>query len=148
VNKTLGTQIILTSDDIRQWHEDIQRAERQKREADEIIADRRRKLDAAAIFGVKVAPIQPAPEGQEESFYGAVLRIGASFDRLVEHHEIQAELRKIPRFAAMLDKNKGAYYYAVILRLKNAGEIKKLGRKLRFIHKNETPPEGNPEGAS
>jgi hypothetical protein len=40
-----------------QWQEDIQQAERAKAEADEIIADRRRKLDAAAIFGVKLTAV-------------------------------------------------------------------------------------------
>jgi hypothetical protein len=46
VNKTVGDQVILTSDDIRQWQEDIQKAERAKVDADATIADRRKKLDA------------------------------------------------------------------------------------------------------
>jgi hypothetical protein len=148
MNQMFGNQVILTTDDIREWQEDIQKAERTKTEADEIIADRRRKLDAAAIFGVKLNPIPLEPEGDGESLHAAVERIGLGFDRAVQHHEIQAELRKVPRFAEMLDKHKGAYYYTVVNRLKQDGKIKKAGKKIRFIHKNETPPEGNPEGAS
>ena len=148
VNQMFGNQVILTTDDIRQWQEDIQKAERNKAVADEIIADRRRKLDAAAIFGVKLSPIPPEPEDGGESLHAAVERIGAGFDRLVQHHEVQSELRKIPRFAEMLDKHKAAYYYTVINRLKKDGKIKKVGRRLRFIHKIEAPPEETPEGAS
>lgn len=148
MNKTIGTQVILTSDDIRRWQEDIQNAERAKADADATIADRRRKLDAAAIFGVRINPIPLEPEGESESMRAATERILDGFDRPVEHHELQAELRKIPRFAEALNKHKGAYYYTLVKRLKDDGKIKKVGRKIRFIHKIETPPEETLEGAS
>lgn len=48
----------------------------------------------------------------------------------------------------MLEKNNGAYYYTMINRLVKREEVKKVGKKIRLIHNNETPPEGNPEGAS
>ncbi len=148
VNQMFGNQVILTTDDIRQWQEDIQRAERARTDADAIIADRRRKLEAAAILGGKVSPIPLMPEGGDESMQAAIERIGLGFNRPVEHHEIQAELRKFPRFAESLDRHKAAYFYTCIARLKKDGKIKKVGRgKVRFIHKNEAPPEGNPEGA-
>ena len=147
MNKMVGNQVLLTSADIRRWQDDIQKAERAKAEADAIIADRRKKLDAAAIFGVKIEQNTPEPEA-DESMQAAVERILGGLDRAVEHHELQAELRRNPRFADMLKKHKGAYYYTLVLRMKNAGKIKKMGRKIRFIHKNEAPPEGNPEGAS
>ena len=148
MNQMFGNQVILTTDDIRQWQEDIQKAERAKADAEAIIADRRKKLDAAAIFGVKINPVPLEPEGGGESLHAAVERILGSFDRAVAHHELQAELRKIPRFAEMLDKHKGAYYYTVIARLKKDTRIRKVGKKIRLIHKNEAPSEGNPEGAS
>lgn len=149
MNQMFGSQVILTTDHIRQWQEDIQKAERQKADADAIIADRRRKLDAAAIFGVKLNPLPLEPEGGEESMQAAAERILKGFDRAVEHHELQAELRKIPRFAEMLDKHKGAYYYTLVMRLKKAGKVRKVGRKLRSIPRNdEAPPEGNSEDAS
>jgi hypothetical protein len=147
VNQMFGNQVILTTDDIRQWQEDIQRAERAKADADAIIADRRRKLDAAAIFGVKPDQVPLEPEAESESMPAAAERILSGLNRPVEHHELQAELRKIPRFAEALGKHKGAYYYTLVMRLKKAGKIKKVGRKIRYIHKNEAPPEGNPEGA-
>ena len=57
-------------------------------------------------------------------------------------------MRKIPRFAEILGKHKGAYYYTLVKRLKDDGKIRKVGRKIRLIHKIETPPEETPEGAS
>jgi hypothetical protein len=147
MNKMLGNQVILTSDDLRQWQDDIRKAERAKAEAEAIIADRRKKLEAAAIFGVKIDPIPSEPEA-DESMQAAAERILSGLDRAVEHHELQAELRRTPRFAEMLDKHKGAYYYTLVMRLKKSGKIKKVGRKIRSIHKNEAPPEGNPEDAS
>ena len=148
VNQMFGNQVILTTDNIREWQEDIQKAERAKADADAIIADRRKKLDAAAIFGVKLNPIPPGPGDGGESLHAAVERILGGFDRAVAHHELQAELRKIPRFAEMLDKHKGAYYYTVVARLKKDTKIRKVGKKIRLIRKNEAPSEGNPEGAS
>jgi hypothetical protein len=78
----------------------------------------------------------------------AVERILAGFQGAVVHHELQAELRKTPRFREVLDKNKGAYYYTLIKRLADGGKIKKVGKKIRLIHKNEAPPEEPQEGAS
>lgn len=149
MNQMFGNQVILTTDHIRQWQEDIQKAERQKADADAIIADRHRKLEAAAILAGEInpPPIPLALEAGEESMQAAAERILGGFDRAVEHHELQAELRKVPRFAEMLDKHKGAYYYTLVMRLKKAGKIRKVGRKIRLIHKNEAPPEENPEGA-
>ncbi len=147
MNKMLGNQVILTSDDLRQWQDDIRKAERAKAEAEAIIADRSKKLEAAAIFGVKLDPIAPELEADSESMQAAAERILDGFDRPVEHHQLQAELRKNPRFAEMLEKHRGAYYYTLVMRLKKAGKIKKVGRKIRLIHKKEAPPEGNPEGA-
>jgi hypothetical protein len=149
VNQMFGSQVILTTDMIRQWQDDIQKAERVKADADATIADRRRKLDAAAILGGTVSPIPPAPEDDGESMQAAMERIGLGFNRSVEHHEILVELRKIPRFAESLERHKAAYFYTCIGRLKKDGKIKKVGRgKVRFIHKIETPPEETPEGAS
>lgn len=148
MNRMVGNQVLLTSDNLRQWQEDIQKAERAKAEADAIIADRRKKLEAAAIFGVKLEPIVLEPGGESESMPAAAERILGKFDRLVEHHELQAELRKIPRFAEALNKHKGAYYYTLVKRLRDDGKVKKVGRKIRLIHKNEAPPEETPEGAS
>ena len=78
----------------------------------------------------------------------AVRRLLAALSGPVRHHELQAEIRKIPRFREMLDKNNGAYYYTLIRRLVQQGDIKKMGKKIRLVHKDETPPEGNPEGVS
>ena len=74
-------------------------------------------------------------------------RILAGTDKLVRHSELRAELVKYPKFRESLDKNPG-YYYTMIARLKAAGDIRKVGKKIRLIQKDETPPEGNPEGAS
>jgi len=138
----------LTSDDIRQWQEDITAAEHAKAEADATIADRRRKLEAAAIFGVRLDPVIPESGDDSESMPAAVERILGAFDRGAEHRQLRAELRKTPRFAEMLDKHKSAYYYTVISRLAEDKKIKKVGRKFRLIHKNEAPSEGTPESAS
>ncbi len=146
MNKMLGNQVILTGDDLRQWQDDIRKAERTKAEADAIIADRRKKLEAAAIFGAKIEPISSEPDA-DESMQAAAERILNDLNRPMKHHELQTELRKIPRFAGMLKKHKGAYYYTLVMRLKKAGKIKKVGQKIRLIHKNEAPPEGNPESA-
>jgi hypothetical protein len=48
----------------------------------------------------------------------------------------------------MLEKNAGAYYYTVIARLIKAGDVKKSGKKIRLVPKNETPPEENPESTT
>ena len=89
------------------------------------------------------------PKGDDEESMGdAAKRLMAQFQRPIFHSEMQTELRKIPRFQAMLEKNAGAYYYTMINRLVKAGSIKKSGKKIRLVPKIETPSEGNPEGAS
>jgi hypothetical protein len=147
---TIGNQVILSTDDIRQWQEDIAAAERTKAEAEATISDRQRKLDAAAVFGVKIEPIPQALGVDSETMRAAVERILGAIDHAIGHYELQAELRKTPRFAEMLNKHKGAYYYTLIKRLadERPPKIKKVGKKIRLIHRDETPPEGNPEGVS
>jgi len=148
MNNMVSNQILLTSDDIRRWREEIQKADRTKAEADAIIADRRKKLDAAAIFGMEFGLIAAEPEGHSESMPAAAERILSSLERPIEHHELQAELRKIPRFAAMLDKHKGGYYYTFIMRMKKGGKIRKVGRKIQFIRKEQQlPGEGGPDAS-
>jgi hypothetical protein len=88
------------------------------------------------------------PGGDEESMPMAAERILTTLPRrLITHTELRAELRKIPRFREILDKHKGAYYYTLIKRLVDAEKIKKVGKRIALIHKNEAPAEGNPEGA-
>lgn len=148
MNKMVSSQILLTSDDIRRWQEEIQKADRTKAEADAIIADRRKKLDAVAIFGVAFDLTAAEPEGHPESMPAALERILSSLDRPVGHHELLAELRKIPRFAAMLDKRKAGYYYTLILRMKKGGKIRKVGREIQFIRKEQQfPGEGGPDAS-
>lgn len=84
---------------------------------------------------------------EQETLSAGVKRILGTFPGLVAHHELQAELRKVPHFREMLDKHKGAYYYTLIKRFTDGGEIKKVGKRIRLIHKIEAPSEGNPEGA-
>lgn len=155
MNKMVANQVLLTSDDIQRWQADLHEAEEVKAKAEAKIAELHKKLDAAAlivgspILGSPGLSVIQTPADEQESLSAAVKRILATFHRPVAHHELQAELRKIPHFRGMLDKHKGAYYYTVIKRLADAEppEIKKVGKKIRFIHKNEAPPEGNPEGA-
>jgi hypothetical protein len=153
MNKATGTEVLLTSDDIRRWQEDLHKWGGIKANADAQIAELRKKLDAATLlFGTDMPLDFGVPSGDNnksgESMADAVRRILSSFSKLVRHHELQAELRKIPRFREMLDKNNGAYYYTLIRRLDDKGDIKRVGRKIRLIPKNETPPEEASEGAS
>ena len=50
MNKPVTTEILLTSDDIRRWHEEIRRWEATKADAEQHIGQLRRKLDAAALL--------------------------------------------------------------------------------------------------
>lgn len=150
MNKMIGSQVLLTSDDVQRWQTELQEAEAAKAKAEAIIADRRKKLDAAALLAGSNLSTFDTPQVQDdgqESLRAAVERILATFSRPVFHHELQAELRKVPRFREMLDKHKGAYYYTLIKRLADDEKIQKVRKKIRLIHKNEAPPEGNPEGA-
>jgi hypothetical protein len=143
MNKMLGNQVILTTDDIRQWQEEIAAAERAKVAAEATIADRRKKLDAAAIFGFTLDHIASEPEDDSETMRDAVVRILGGFDRPVEHRVLQSELRKVSRFAEMLSKHKSAYYYTLIKRLadETPPKIKKVGKKIRLVPKTEPSPE-------
>lgn len=151
MNKTVGNQVLLTSDDVRHWQEELQKAESAKAQAEGRIVELHKKLEAAALLSGASFPL-PAITGDEgedgqESMGDAAKRLLATFSRPIQHHELQTELRKIQRFREMLDKNAGAYYYTIIQRLAKRGDIKKVGKKIRLIHKNEAPPEGNPESA-
>jgi hypothetical protein len=153
MNKMVGSQVLLTSDDVHRWQTELQEAEAAKVKAEAVIEDRRKKLDAAALLSGSSFPalsIPRTPAGEQETLSAGVKRILGTFPGLVAHHELQAELRKVPHFREMLDKHKGAYYYTLIKRLADAEppEIKKVGKRIRLTHKNEAPPEGNPEGAS
>ncbi len=151
MNKAVGNQVLLTSDDVRRWQEELEKAEAVKVQAESRIVELRKKLEAAALlFGANFpVPTREGGEGDgQESMGDAARRLLAGFSKPVQHHDLQTELRKIPRLREMLDKNSGAYYYTMINRLAKRGEIKKVGKKIRLIHKNEAPSEGNPEDAS
>lgn len=151
MNKPLGSAVLLTSDDIRQWQTDLQKWEETRLNAEVQIARIRQKLEAAKLLaGADFPAIEPGAEQDQETMVDAVLRVLGAASRAMPHHELQAELRKTPRFRTALDKNKGAYYYTVINRLakRDPPVIKKAGKKIRLIHKNETPSEGSSEGAS
>jgi hypothetical protein len=146
MNKPFGNEVLLTSQDIRTWQEELAVAERR-------VVELRTKLEAAAlIFGADFSlsdPPKPKNETEDQESMGAAsLRILGGFQRAMAHRELQAALRAIPRFREMLDKNKGAYYYTMVKRLVKGGKVTKKGKKLRLAPQNETPPEGNPEGAS
>jgi hypothetical protein len=146
MNKSLGNEVLLTMQDIRQWQEELVQAERRA-------AELRKKLEGAAlIFGSKfsLSDLPKSKEGtdDQESMGDATMRLLQGFHRAVFHYELIGALRNIPKFREMLDKNKGAYYYTMIRRLVKDGKVKKAGKKVRLpIPHNETPSEGNPEGA-
>jgi hypothetical protein len=158
MNKHSGNEVLLTADDVRQWQADLKKWEGTAAEADVQIKEIRRRLEAVALIsgtpllGTPLLDIASVSNSQaddnQESMGDAAKRLMAPFNRPIKHAELQAELRKIPRFQAMLEKNAGAYYYTMIQRLVTAGAVKKSGKKIRLVPKNETPPEGNPEGAS
>jgi len=152
MNKHTGNEVLLTADDVRQWQTDLQKWEATSAEADTRIKELRKKLEYAAFLsGGAIEPLATGadPRGDDEESMGdAAKRLMAPFQRPIFHSELQTELRKIPRFQAMLEKNAGAYYYTMINRLVKAGAIKKSGKKIRLAPKIEAPPEGNPEGAS
>lgn len=153
MNKAAGNQVLLTGDDIRRWQDDLQRWEATKSKAEASIAELKAKLGAASLlfgadFPLPVSGGDVAEEGDQETFGDATKRIMATFPKAVLHQEVQAELRKIPRFREVLDRNGGAYYYTVVNRLVKRGEVKKFGKKIRLVQKNETPPEESPESVS
>lgn len=144
MNKAVSKEVLLTSDDIRHWQEELKKWEATKANAESRIAEFRAKLEAAALlFGASFPLIVPvdAGDGEQESLTDATKRILTGFAKPVLHHEIQAELRKTPRFQEMLDKNNGAYYYTMIRRLVDRGDIKRVGKKFRLVHKDEAPAE-------
>jgi hypothetical protein len=155
MNKHTGNEVLLTADDVRQWQLDLQKWEATATEADARIKELRKKLEYVAFLsGSAITALPPASgdskgdDDNQESMGEAAKRLMAPFQRSIFHSELQTELRTIPRFQAMLEKNAGAYYYTMIARLIKAGDVKKSGKKIRLVPKNETPPEGNPEGAS
>ena len=153
MNKHTGNEVLLTADDVRQWQTDLQKWEAISAEADARIKELRKKLEYVAFLsGGMIEPLATHgadPKGDDEESMGdAAKRLMAPFQRSILHAELQTELRKIPRFQAMLEKNAGAYYYTMVNRLVKAGTIKKSGKKIRLVPKIEAPPEGNPEGAS
>ena len=154
MNKHTGNEVLLTADDVRQWQADLKKWEATAAEADVQIKELRKRLEAVAFLsGSQVSVLAPisdlkSDDENQESMGDAAKRLMAPFNRPIKHAELQAELRKIPRFQTMLEKNAGAYYYTMINRLVTAGAVKKSGKKIRLVPKIETPPEGNPEGAS
>jgi hypothetical protein len=142
MNKPIVAEVLLTTDDIRQWQVDLAEAERR-------VIELRRKLEGAAlIFGANLQVETSAMPNHEEGTLGdAALRVLAGFNRAVSNFEVQTELRKTPRFQEMLDKNKGAYYYTVIARLIKGGKIKKWGKKIRIAQKDEALSSGTQESA-
>jgi hypothetical protein len=143
MNKPVAAEVLLTTDDIRQWQADLAEAERR-------VIELRRKLDGAAlIFGANLQiETSSTPNDEEGTLGDAALRVLAGFNRAVSNSDVQTELRKTPRFQEMLDKNKGAYYYTVIARLVKGGKIKKWGKKIRAVaQKDEAPSQGNQESA-
>ena len=143
MNKPIVAEVLLTTNDIRQWQVDLAEAERR-------VIELRRKLDGAAlIFGTNLQ-VEPSvtPSDEERTLGDAALRVLAGFNRAVSNSEVQTELRKTPRFQEMLDKNKGAYYYTVIARLVKGGKIKKWGKKIRAVaQKDEALSQGTQESA-
>lgn len=151
MNKAIGNQVLLTSDQVRGWQEDLQRWEARKTEADEHIDELKRKLDAAKLLsGLTFAPLESSTQVETEpgSMGETTKQILAEFDRPARHRELRESLRKYPKFRESLDKNP-AYYYTMIARLVNNPNsgVRRIGRKIRLTHKNEAPTEGNPEGA-
>ncbi len=161
MNKPVTTEILLTSDDIRRWHEEIRRWEATKADAEQHIGQLRRKLDAAALLtgtGTLIANAEVMRASkvlgdiEQESMGDAAKRLLGTLatpNRSPSHRALQDELRKIDRFRDMLDKNNGAYYYTMIGRLVQRGEVKRIaGGRIRLIQKNETPSGVPSEGVS
>jgi hypothetical protein len=141
MNKPIVAEVLLTTNDIRQWQADLAEAEHR-------VVELRRKLEGAAlIFGAKLTlETSATPKDEDETFSDAALRVLAGFPRAASHLEVQTALRKT-RFRVILDKNKGAYYYTVIGRLAKAGKIKKIGKRIRLAQKDEAPPGETQESA-
>jgi len=153
MNKATGTEILLTSDDVRRWQEELRECEAIKAKADVRIGELCTKLQAAALLAGALFPAPSAMKADmvtddQETMGDAFKRILGAFHRAAFHHELQAELRKNDRFREMLDKNGGAYYYTMVARLKKRGDVRKIGKKVRLIQKDEAPSEDNSESAS
>lgn len=144
MNKPVSNEVLLTSDDIRKWQGELRDWEAKKAKAESHIAELRKKLEATSLLFGASFPLSAEPEleGEEpESLTDAAKRVLGAFGKPVSHQELQAALRKTPRFAEMLDKNNGAYYYTMIRRLLKRGAIRKTGKKMRLVHTNEEPTE-------
>jgi len=153
MNKALGNQVLLTGDDVRRWQDELQKWEDTKSKAEACIAELQAKLGAASLLFGADFPLPNSgddisEDGDQETFGVATKRIMATFPKAISHQEVQAELRKIPRFREVLDRNGGAYYYTVINRLVKRGEVKKFGKKIRLVQKTETPPVETTESVS
>jgi hypothetical protein len=151
MHRTLGNQVLLTSDQVRGWQEELQRWEAKKKEAEARIADLNRKLEAASFLsGVTFPPpvsVAAVNGDQDQGSMGdAVKRLLGELDRPARPAELNTLLQKIPKFRESLEKNP-AYLYTVIARLKVKGDVKKAGKRIKLAHKDEAPSEGTPEGA-
>jgi hypothetical protein len=149
-----GTEILLTSEDVRRWQDELRRLEQSQKETEIRIAELRRKLDGVAliagatILGASAMSEDSADHMKDETLGEAVIRLLGTFHRPVFHQELKTKLHEIPRFREMLNRNNGAYYYTVIKRLSEDREIKKVAKKrIRLVHKDEAPSEGTPESA-
>jgi hypothetical protein len=153
MNKTVGSEVLLTSSDVRRWQEELQKQENIKAAAETRIEEIRKKLDAAALLSGTSFPQfladNPAEIENEESMAEAATRLLGGFQRAITHQELQTSLRAIPKFREMLEKNKGAYYYTMVRRLLKSDppKLRKVGKKIRLAHRHETPPGEAPEGA-
>jgi hypothetical protein len=151
MNNAMGNQVLLTSDQVRGWQEELQQWEAKKKEAEAHIDDLYRKLEAASFLsGLSFpppAPVAVVDSHQDQGSMGdAVKRILEELNRPARPGELYALLEKIPKFRESLEKNP-AYLYTVIARLKAKGDIKKAGKRVKLAHKDEAPSEGTPEGA-
>jgi len=153
MNRIVENDVLLTGNDVRRWQEELQKYEADKATAEIRIDEIRKKLEAAALLSGARFP-QPSltedcQSGESQETMGvAAKRLLAGLDSPVFHQVLQTELRKIPRFREILDKNSGAYYYTVIKRLVERGEIKKIGKRIRLVRKNEAAADGGQESAS
>lgn len=153
MNRIVENEVLLTSNDVRRWQEELQKCEAAKAAAEIRIDEIRKKLDAVALLSGTRFLLPSSAEGHQgdnsqETLGDAAKRLLANLGgHAVFHQQLQTELRKIPRFQGMLDKNAGAYYYTMIKRLRERGQIKKIGKRIRLVNKNEAPPEDTSESA-
>ena len=99
-HKIVTNEVLLTSDDVRHWQEELQKCEATKANAESRIAELRGKLEAATLLFGASLPLAPGSvdEAEQETMTDAAKRILGAFGKPVLHHELQTELRKTPRF--------------------------------------------------